>query len=233
MEFSSLNIIFDMDGTLIDSTQAWIKADEEFGEQNGFVYTDEMYRTVKTMKFYDACLYLCGFCNLSPETAAEQYFLLLEKNYLNSPLMDGAYEFVTDCRNKGIKMCVLTSGIRRLAQAALEHYGLFDYFDFIATADELAIDKSEPESFRECCRKLNAAPDETIVFEDSLYAARAALTAGCRVIGMENPKNAAEHEELKSIAIQTIKDFKGLNAEEFYFFPSETGENKTKKLSLL
>jgi HAD superfamily hydrolase (TIGR01509 family) len=200
-----------MDGTLIDSTQAWIDADIEFGEQNGFRYTEVMYETVKTMRFHDACRYLCKFCDLTPEKAAEQYFLLLEKNYLKSPLIKNAYEFVNNCYKSGIKMCVLTSGIRRLAQAALEFYGMYEFFEFVAAADELKIDKSQPESFLKCCEKLGSDPRETLVFEDSFYAAKAAHDAGCIVIGMENPQHADELSEMKSISYKTIRDFENFD----------------------
>jgi HAD superfamily hydrolase (TIGR01509 family) len=200
-----------MDGTLIDSTQAWIDADIEFGEQNGFRYTEEMYNTVKTMRFYDACRYLCEFCDLTIEQAAEQYFLLLEKNYLKSPLVKNAYEFVLECHKSGIKMCVLTSGIRRLAEAALKFYGLYEFFEFVAAADELNVDKSEPESFLMCCEKIGSNPYETLVFEDSLYAIKAAREAGCMVIGMENPQHADELSEIRRQSYKTIRDFKNLD----------------------
>jgi sugar-phosphatase len=196
-----------MDGTLIDSTQTWIDADIEFGRQNGFDYTEEMFLTTKTLKFMKACEYMSQFCDLSAEETAKRYYEILESKYADCPLTAGAMDFLNLCKDNGIKMCILTAGIKPLAEKVLNSHNIAGYFDFLATADSIDYDKTNPEAFRVCAEKLGANIKETIMFEDSSHAAVAAKAAGAVVIGLINPGNAFEHDTLKSVCDRVVTDF--------------------------
>jgi sugar-phosphatase len=200
-------IIFDMDGTLIDSTQTWIDADIELGIENGFEYTEEMFLTTKTLKFMKACEYLGQFCHMSAEETAKRYFEILSAKYGDSPLTPGVPEFLEKCRQAGIKMCVLTAGIQTLADSAIGKHGLSEYFEFIASADNIDLDKNDPAAFDFCAGKLGAKIAETLVIEDSYHAAEAAKKAGARVFSILNAGNKFEHEYLATTSDMTMNDF--------------------------
>jgi HAD superfamily hydrolase (TIGR01509 family) len=203
-------IIFDMDGTLIDSTQTWIDADVEFGYQNGFVYTEEMLIATKTLKFMKACEYLSQFCDYTPEETAKRYYDILKSKYGDCPVTAGAEEFLSLCKDNGIKMCILTAGIKPLADKVLVKNNLTDYFEFIATADSIDYDKRDPEAFIVCAEKLGLKIKDVLVIEDSFHAVQAAKKAGAQVIGMINSGNYFEHNELREICDKTIGDFNDL-----------------------
>jgi 16S rRNA pseudouridine516 synthase len=203
-------IIFDMDGTLIDSTQTWIDADIEFGYQNGFVYTEEMLIATKTLKFMKACEYLSQFCDYTPEETAKRYYEILESKYGDCPLTAGAKKFLQLCKENNLKMCILTAGIKPLADKVLIKNNIADFFEFVATADSIDYDKREPEAFMVCAGKLGVDIINTVVIEDSFHAAKAAKLSGAYVIGMINDGNYFEHETLKEICDITITDFNDL-----------------------
>jgi sugar-phosphatase len=200
-------VIFDMDGTLIDSTQTWIDADIELGIENGFEYTEEMFLTTKTLKFMKACEYLGQFCHMSAEETAKRYFEILSSKYGDSPLTPGVPEFLEKCRAAGLKMCVLTAGIYTLADNAIRGHGLSEYFEFIASADNIDLDKNDPTAFIFCADKLGVNIGETLVIEDSLHAAEAAKKAGARVFAILTDGNKFEHDELTLLSDAVMKDF--------------------------
>jgi HAD superfamily hydrolase (TIGR01509 family) len=201
-----------MDGTLIDSTQTWIDADIEFGYQNGFVYTEEMLIATKTLKFMKACEYLSQFCEYTAEETAERYYRILESKYGDCPMTEGAGNFLSECKKSGMKMCILTAGIKPLADKVLEKNSLCGFFEFVATADSIDYDKRDPEAFLVCAEKLGKKIDEVIVIEDSFHAVQAAKKAGAGVIGMINSGNYFEHNELRGICDLTIGNFNDLIA---------------------
>jgi HAD superfamily hydrolase (TIGR01509 family) len=196
-----------MDGTIVDSTQTWIDADNEFGFENGFVYTEEILMKTKTLKFMKACEYLSQFCNLSPEETARRYYKILKEKYADSPLTAGVLDFLNYCKSKGIKMCILTAGIRELVDSVMIKHSLEDVFEFIATADHIDTDKREAKAFTICAEKLGVDIANVLVFEDSAEAAEAAVKAGAAVIGVLNDYNTTEHDILRNICVQTIRDF--------------------------
>jgi HAD superfamily hydrolase (TIGR01509 family) len=201
-----------MDGTLIDSTQTWIDADIELGYQNGFVYTEEMLIATKTLKFMKACEYLSQFCDLTPQETAERYYQILESKYGDCPLTLGAKDFLSECKKRDLKMCILTAGIKPLADKVLIKNNLTGFFEFVASADNIDYDKRDPEAFRVCAEKLGFKTSEVIVIEDSFHAAEAAKNAGALVIGMINSGNYFEHDKLRGICDLIITDFNALFA---------------------
>jgi HAD superfamily hydrolase (TIGR01509 family) len=205
-------IVFDMDGTLIDSTQTWIDADIEFGYQNGFVYTEEMLIATKTLKFMKACEYLSQFCDYTPEETAKRYYEILESKYGDCPVTKGAERLLKLCTASGVKMCILTAGIKPLADKVLVKNNLDKFFEFVATADSIDYDKRDPEAFLACADKMGFDISEVLVFEDSFHAAAAAKKAGAAVIGMINSGNYFEHDKLRETCDLTIPDFSAIVA---------------------
>ncbi|MDE5578325.1 MAG: HAD family phosphatase [Oscillospiraceae bacterium] len=112
-------IIFDMDGTLLDSLSVWADSDREFLAGLGYEYDPKHSLAMKTMHFDSACEYLVREFSL-PLTAEEtgrRILEIVEEHYINEiPLKDGAEEFLAAAKSAGIKMCVATSNKKALAE---------------------------------------------------------------------------------------------------------------------
>ena len=100
---------------------------------------------------------------------------------------------------------------------ALKRLGVFDYFDFFATPDIVKSKKSEPKFWIYSYENHKAAPEDCILFDDALYAIKAAKKEGIRTIGLEDfPWNKNEWDQIvgeadmviKSLADLDIKDLK-------------------------
>jgi len=206
-------IIFDMDGTLLDSLSVWADSDREFITGLGYDYDNRHSLTMKTMHFDSACEYLVQAfgLKLSAEETGEQILQIVEDKYLHGiDLKDGALEFVKTAYNRGVKMCVATSNKKKLAEGALKSHGLMEYMEFVLTSDEVGCGKESPLIFEKAAEMLGAKPAETAVFEDSIHAVNSAKKAGLYVVGVHDPLSENEFREIQKVADRTIKSFSEL-----------------------
>ena len=109
-----------------------------------------------------------------------------------------------------MRMCVGTASLREFAAEALERQDLMKYFDFITDNRELGMEKNDPEFFRAVAARMCVEVERMCVFEDAVYAARGAKEAGCPVIGILDPTQVAEWNELARIADCVVKDYREL-----------------------
>lgn len=205
-------IIFDMDGTLLDSLSVWADSDRQFVSELGLEYDERHSLAMKKMHFDSACEYLVRELSLpfSAEETGERILKIVEENYINSPLKEGAEDFIRAAKNAGVKLCIATSNKKYLAENALKNKDIGDFFEFVLTSDEVGGGKESPEIFLKAAEMLGASPRETAVFEDSIHAVLSAKSAGFRVIGVHDPMCPEEFEEIEKSADMAVRSFKEL-----------------------
>ncbi len=206
-------IIFDMDGTLLDSLSVWADSDCEFITGSGHDYDPSHSKVMKTMHFDSACEYLVREFSLplSPEATGERILKIVEERYINSvPLKDGAGGFIKAAAGRGIKMCVATSNKKKLAEDALKAHDILGAMEFVLTSDEVGCGKESPEIFLKAAEMLGGTPEETAVFEDSLHAVISAKSAGFFVAGVFDEIYAEEFDGIKKHADIVLRSFEEL-----------------------
>lgn len=206
-------IIFDMDGTLIDSVPVINKLDENYLSSHGVEPTQEVLRKLMTMNYAEAVDFFHK--NVEPEKTHEQIFSELKERivfeYLNNiPAKAGVKEFLEKAQNKNIKMCVATVTDKKVASAVLKRVGILDYFSFIVTTDELKTTKHEPLIFEKACELLGLGKGDVLIFEDSLYCIETAVNAGFEVAAVYDEASECNAEKIKKISsvyLKNINDF--------------------------
>lgn len=110
---------------------------------------------------------------------------------------------LTQLKGDDIPMFVTTNTVRHVADSAIDTVGRHFFTDTIC-GDEVAEGKPAPDMYLEAARRAGVEPSDALVFEDSTTGMRAALAAGCNVIGLP------EHDrvEIPQGAI-SIKDLSG------------------------
>lgn len=203
-------IIFDMDGTLLDSLSVWVDSDREFITGLGFEYDSRCSLAMKKMHFDSACEYLVREYSLpfSAEETGRRILAIVEEHYINGvPLKNGAAEFLEYAKKHGVKMCVATSNKKSLAEAALAAKGMKKYFEFVLTSDEVGCGKESPEIFLKAAEMLGGKPNETAVFEDSIHAVMSAKAAGFKVVGVYDELCPEEFSEIQKYADMSVMSF--------------------------
>lgn len=119
-------------------------------------------------------------------------------------LMPYALDFIQYCYEKGLTLAVVTASPRIDVEAVFERNGLAKYFKLFVTRTDVTKSKPDPESYNICVEKLGLEKDECIVFEDTINGVKSGMAAGITTYAIQN--NIRAHQKLK-IANQLFLNF--------------------------
>ena len=207
-------LIFDMDGTLIDSNGVWREVDEAFLAKRGYPYTHEYYEGVAHTIFPLAAVFTKEYCHLTESTdeiMAEWMETAGDAYAERVTVKPGVKEYLERCRARGERMIVLTSSVPEHCYAALGNLGLIDYFEKVIFAQDLQMEKKNPEVFHAAARIMGVNEADCTVFDDSVAACRGAKDAGMTVIGVYDPFFAQTKEEMRQVCDRYITGFEELS----------------------
>lgn len=203
-------VIFDLDGTLIDSLGVWNKIDNDFLGKRGIESTKEYAEAINARSFPEAAKYTIERFSL-PETVEE---LMNEWNEMaiyeysnNIKLKPNAKKYLLEIKEKGIKIGLATSCSKYLYEPVLKNNDIYDYFDVLCNTDDVQTGKETPGIYLYAAEKLGVKPEKCLVFEDITIAIRSANAAGMDVYGVYDLYSKDHWEEIKAIATGVIYDF--------------------------
>lgn len=179
-------VIFDMDGTLIDTEKYyrifWPKALEAFG----YHMTDQQALAMRSLgrPFGPARLKEWFGQDVDYHAVRAKRKELMDA-YLETvkiELKPGAVEILEYLRQKGIQTAVATATELSRAEKHLKELGLYPYFDRIISATMVREGKPSPDIYLYTCRELGRSPEECMAVEDSPNGVISAYRAGCKVV---------------------------------------------------
>ena len=164
-------LIFDVDGTLLDSMTVWNQADTVFLNSRGFEVTPYYTDYVKSVRIEDAAVYTRDRYNLpdTPEQIMAEWKAFVNRAYAEDVLLkEGAYEYLKQARETGFKTACATALTRENIDSSFTRLGIHDMFDVIVALDDMPHlpDKSEPDIYLHTAKLLHADPHSTVIFED-------------------------------------------------------------------
>lgn len=206
-------LLFDMDGTLLDSNGVWKEVDTAFLAKRGFPYTKDYYEGVAHTIFQLAAKFTKAFCGLSEteeEIMAEWMEMAGDLYATDVPAKPGVVEFLDEMRGRGERMAVVTSAVPIHCTSALAHLKLDRYFERVFFAQELGLEKKEAELWRTVARALGVSPESCVVFDDSVEACRGAKAAGMKAVGVHDRYFAGTEGDMKTLCDRYITDWREL-----------------------
>lgn len=180
-------VIFDMDGTLLDSMEMWGTLDIQYMNGLGITPEPDFHRTVSKMTLPMAAEYICGKYQIpyTPEEVTGQFTELVDEYYrYRLPVKKGIPGLVRAIANEKIRMAVATANEYDVSIAALERNGMMEYMTGLVTCTMAGASKESPAVYLKACEMLDVHVEECVVFEDSLYAIETAKHAGFTVVGV-------------------------------------------------
>ena len=174
-------VIFDMDGVITDSERVGFGTVIEAGRRQGFEISESFIRGTLGMKFDTSePLYTTAYPGINlPRLYADFRALMLELAARKEiPLMRGVPEILDALDEMRIPRAVASSSAVELIRAYLEPHGVFSRFTEIVSGEFIPRSKPEPDIFLHAAARLNAAPSETLIIEDSVNGIRAARASG-------------------------------------------------------
>ena len=203
-------VIFDLDGTLVDSMWMWKAIDIEYLDRYNIPCPVELEKEIEGMSFTETAIYFKNRFHMveSIEEIKQAWTdMSLEKYQKEVPLKPGAKEFLEELAARGIPAGIATSNGQTMVDAVLEVLDIRKYFQVVATACEVAAGKPAPDIYLEVAKRLGADPAHCLVFEDVPAGIMAGKRAGMTVVAIEDDFSKEMRKEKEELADYFIEDY--------------------------
>ena len=185
LEYKAL--IFDLDGTLVDSMplhfKAWCKALEDQGQAG--VFPEDVFYAMGGRPTRDIVKVINGEQNLQLD--ADEVSSSKKRHYLKNlaliELIPAVAKIAEENRGK-VPMAVASGSSREGVEKTLQTLGISDWFDEVVSSNEVANGKPAPDIFLEAALRIGIAPKDCVVFEDARSGIIAARAAGMEVVAV-------------------------------------------------
>ncbi|WP_166243272.1 HAD family hydrolase [Paenibacillus turpanensis] len=203
-------IIFDFDGTIIDTETAWYAAFKEAYREYGVDLTLEMYSQCigTSLHQFNPYEYLMTDLKLPIDreefrkSVQQRHSLLMEKEEIRP----GVVRYLNEAKAAGLKIGLASSSVRAWVEKYLERLKLKPYFECIRTADDVRRVKPDPELYVQATAALGVQPNEAVAIEDSPNGAKAAEAAGLHCLYIPNTITASLPFEPRGGRLSSLLD---------------------------
>jgi len=195
-------ILFDMDGTLIDSEPLWLKAEIEVMAEVGCHWDEQdqinclggpAERTERYMQERSQNIKPYGyFINRLHEVMRARITNELD-------LIPNALSLLKECKDAGIKTALVTASSRDLMTIVLKRFPP-GTFDVVVSGDDVEKSKPDPAPYLLAAKQLSVDISKCLVLEDSLTGVQSGLSSGAKVIGIPHLVQMSEHPNLRVIS---------------------------------
>ncbi|MEU2176407.1 HAD family phosphatase [Nocardia sp. NPDC019219] len=180
-------VLWDMDGTLLDSEKLWDVAVRELAREHGHEMTDAVRHALIGASGPNALRIMFTGLGIEPTPgslrAAGEFLERRVTELMTGPIpwRPGAKDALAMVRAAGLSSALVTNTKRSLTEFGLDTLGR-DFFDVSVCGDEVAHGKPEPDVYLRAAELLGLAPEQCVAVEDSPTGARAAQAAGCALV---------------------------------------------------
>ena len=200
-------VLFDFDGVIADTesqyTIFWNKQGKDYLGLDDFGHTIKGQTLIQIFsKYFD-------------DMVKEQESIVPDLNAFEQNMsydyIPGAYEFLRELREKGIRSAIVTSSNDiKMTNVYAAHPELHDLVDAVLTSEHFSKSKPDPECFLKGMEVLGGTPEDTVVFEDSFHGISAGRASGAYVVGLATTNKS---EALAPLCDMVIDDFTSIDAD--------------------
>ncbi|MFE2165993.1 HAD family hydrolase [Streptomyces sp. NPDC059447] len=200
-----ISVIFDLDGTLVDSEPNYYESGRRTLERHGvpgFTWEEHSrFIGIGTLETLEILKELHGIEAPVEQLLAEQNAAYLELARTHTGTFPEMRAFVERLHGEGVPMAVASGSSREAIDAVLAGTGLDALLSLVVSAEEVAHGKPAPDVFLEAARRLGAEPADCVVVEDAAPGARAAHAAGMRCMAVPYVARSAHDPEFATAGL--------------------------------
>lgn len=191
-------VLFDMDGTLIDSEPLWLRSEQAIMASLGGEWSDEDQTACLGGPLERAVDYMIAKAGGGHDSDAVMWQLLdlMEDLLRTTPLVwqPGARALLIDARAQGVLTALVSASWNLLIDAVRDRIDTdigHKAFDVVVAGDDVSQSKPHPEPYLTAARTLGVPPEDCLVLEDSPTGVASGLAAGCTVIAIPHLRSIA------------------------------------------
>ena len=177
-------VIFDLDGTLVDSMWMWGSIDDEYLGAHGIKVPEDLSPLIEGMSFSDTAQYFkerFALTDSIDQIKQDWNQMAMDKYRHEVPLKSGALRLLQWLKDQGILVGIASSNSRQLIDEVLRALHIEQYFDCVCTSCEVASGKPAPDVYLLAAERLQVEPSRCLVFEDIVMGIQAGKNAGMKV----------------------------------------------------
>lgn len=179
-------VLFDMDGTLVDTEPYWIEAEYALVAAHGGEWSDEHAHALVGNELLETGRYIRehGRVDLEPAVIVDRLLDdVVRATEAAVPWRPGAQELLSALAERGIPCALVTMSYVRLAQTVLDQLPA-SAFATVVTGDQVRAGKPHPEAYLTAARRLGVDPEHCVAIEDSPTGIASAEAAGCAILAV-------------------------------------------------
>lgn len=180
-------VIFDFDGTVVDSEPNYYEADRLLMAEYGIHFTFDMKKEFiggGNKKMMEELNQRYNLSVTVEDMVKQKNRLYLNIALKNTPIYPEMLRFIKMLVREGIPIALASGTSSSVLNRLVYHLGLNQYFDAVISSDEIGKSKPEPDIFLEAAKKIHSAPKNCLVVEDSAFGIEAGLRAGMQVMAI-------------------------------------------------
>lgn len=196
-------VIFDLDGTLIDSMWVWKSLDDIYIEKYNIVQPDDFHSVMEGMSYTEVATYFRDEFKLPmtvEEIKKEWQDMTLEMYHNDVQLKDGVREMLAHLEANNIQIGLATSSSIEHVEAVLEGRGIRHYFATLSTSCAVNAGKPAPDVYLKAASDMGVEPCRCLAFEDVPKGVMAGKNAGMKVCAVEDKGNIKQRQQLRELA---------------------------------
>jgi HAD superfamily hydrolase (TIGR01509 family) len=203
-------IIFDLDGTLVDSMWIWKAIDIDFLGKRNMKLPNDLQKSIEGMSFTETAIYFKKRFDLneSLEEIKKEWNELAYDYYKNKiKLKKNVKKVLETLKKQGKIIGIGTSNSRMLAELVIKHNGVKEYFDILVTSCDVNKGKPSPDVFLKVAEMLNVEPEKCLVFEDTYAGVKAAINANMDCFAIYDEIASESKEDIIRTATRYLQSY--------------------------
>ncbi|HCC07638.1 MAG TPA: HAD family hydrolase [Clostridiales bacterium] len=212
--FNNVNtVIFDFDGTIVDSINVWKKMNYDFFGEFGMKLEEESINELLNLTCEETAEYCTKNFNIPFTTnQIENFWSKKGIEYYDKyvVLKEGVKEFLELLRKNNFKIGIATNNIKPIIYHFLKKENIIKHIDFVCTVEDVQNRKPNPEMYLKVAKILKSDMNECLVFEDSVVGLIAAKRAGMKVCAVFDKYSIDKPDDIKGMSDYQICSFKDI-----------------------